>query len=467
MTIASHVNVAISVASAAVDLPGFGRPAIFATPGAEPAGWAPTERRRLYTSAADMLTDGWLTSDQEYLMGVAITSQRPRPADFMVVRRDTAVAQITDVTVTTGTYTGTFTITLNGSAVTFVAAADNQDAVATGLEAALAAHPDIVGGSVTDGVVANVVTLTSATAGIPMVVSATGPATPDITVADTTASVGTPQDIAALNNIDPNWYVGHFPEQDRLSIVRAIAPTFETQNRLASVDSNEAAILTLPYDSGDIDTDIASELKGLGYKRTMVWYHSSAIAFLAAAMSGKMLPTEPGTATWKFKTPAGVAAPALTATERANMLSKGANSLETVAGRVISFDGTVAEGEWIDVMRGIDKLQSLIEANIFGAQVSMGKIPFTQSGLDLVGGHVSSAMLAMTSKASAPNLLADTRVINNVVEAPGWTVTVPNIGTFSAATRETREIISANPVSFEGTLAGAIHTVFVTGTVTF
>src|SRR5690349_20794601 len=89
MAISNSVVVSIDIASSAVSAPGFGIPLIL--PATVPAGF--TERTRTYTSAADMLDDGFATSDQAYIEALAITSQRPRPVSFKVGRRAAAVAQ--------------------------------------------------------------------------------------------------------------------------------------------------------------------------------------------------------------------------------------------------------------------------------------------------------------------------------------------------------------------------------------
>lgn len=458
MSLNSHVNVNITIQSGALKFAGFGRALILASPGAHPVGF--TDRRRIYTEAASMLTDGWLTSDEEYLMTLSHFSQRPRPVDIMIGRRNTPVAQVVTVTVTAGT-DGTYTISLNGTTFTYVAVSQTANAIMTALRALIAAGADVTGGLVTQTGATPSSILTSAIAGIPVVVSVSGPA---ISMVNTTPNVGIPEDLVLVTNADPDWYTLMVPEVDRSTLVRAIAPTIEAQFRQFFCRSAQAAILSAAYNPASITADIASELKGLGYLRSALFYHSSATNFLDAAIAGRMLPTEPGSASYKFKQLAGISAVVLTETERANLLSKNANSYETLGGRSYTFDGTEASGEFIDIVRGVDKLHARIQELIFGAQLANDKIDYTQQGLQLVGGLVEAAL----TESVRSKFIAGSRTLDDgTIQSPAFTVTVPVISSIASSTRQTRIIPTSNPIRFEATLAGAIHVVNVTGTVSF
>lgn len=458
MSLSDHVNVSITIQSGALKLPSRSRALVLASPAAHPVGF--TDRRRIYTEAEDMLDDGWLSSDEEYLMVLSHFSQRPRPKDVMVARRDSAVAQVNTLLVTAGT-NGTYIISLNGTSFTHVAAGQTATQIMAALRALVTAGADVVGGLVTLGGADPTMTLTSANAGIPMIITVSGPA---ITSTSTTPNHGIPEDLVTVTNADPDWYILLVPETDRSTLVRAIAPTIEAQNRLAFVRSNQAGILSATYNPGAITADIGSELHGLGYFRTFPSYHSSASAFIDAAAAGRILPAAPGSITMKFKQLVGIAADVFTATQRANLLSKNVNGYETLGGRSYLFDGTTAEGEWLDVMIGIDELYARIQELIFGAQPKMGKIPYTQQGLQLVADLVSAAL----EEGARSSFIARTRTLDSgEVQSPAYTVTVPNIADIPAATRETRVVPSNNPITFEATLAGAIHVVNVVGSVAF
>jgi hypothetical protein len=82
----------------------------------------------------------------------------------------------------------------------------------------------------------------------------------------------------------------------------------------------------------------------------------------------------------------------------------------------------------------------------------------------LIGGLVGVALRESTTA----GVIADARTLpNGKVESPAFSVNVPSIGDIPSATRETREVTSDYPIEFEATLAGAIHFVTVTGTVSF
>ena len=90
------------------------------------------------------------------------------------------------------------------------------------------------------------------------------------------------------------------------------------------------------------------------------------------------------------------------------------------------------------------------------------KVPFTNGGIAQIGAQVTAALQASVTD----GLIASSRpnAITGDEETPAFTVTVPNVADISAIDRAARIIPASNPISFEGTLAGAIHTVNVRGT---
>lgn len=293
-------------------------------------------------------------------------------------------------------------------------------------------------------------------------VSSTGSAL-TLTAGHRTLSVGIPEDLAAVSDYQPDWYCLLIPDRDALSIIVA-AEAIEAQRRIFIAQSNDAEILSLPYDSGNPNADIASKLKSLDLQRTALMYSSDDADEKAAAWVGSALPLTPGSITWKFRQLAGVTPDTFTTTQIANLISKSANGFRTIAGRNITFEGSMAGAEWIDVIHGVDKLFQTIQANVFNilSKSKTSKVPFTNAGLQVVASGVRAALLT----SSREGLIAQSRP-NSVTgdeETPGFTVSVPNIADISPVDREARTIPASNPITFEGTLAGAVHKVNVTGT---
>lgn len=452
MSLADVVNVQVVLGTSTPSLPGFGVPLLLA----QHSNFA--ERRRVYTDPADMLTDGFLSSDQVYLDALRLMSQAKKPRRFMVGRRETPVALVVTLTVG-GTADGTYTVTLNDNDIgdpqefSFAAVGQTATQIRDALVAAInggtakvTAAPDA----------ADTLTLTADTAGIPFVASLESPGS-DLTQAVTTPNVGIPEDLQAVTELDPDWYCLLIPERDNQSILTA-AQVIEAQRRMFAAQSGDANIVDLA--PGTPSSDVAARLAALGYARTHLWYEPDASDSLAAAIVGRMLPEIPASNTWKFKQLSGVAATALTDTQLLNLRGdpqgasqgKAANAYVPLAGLSITQEGTVASGEFIDVIRGVDKLVSRIQFLTLSLQVSEPKVNYDNRGIGLLSGKVREAIEESTRE----GLLA-------VDPAPE--VVSPNALDIASVDKATRALSGSNAITFSATLAGAIHANEVTGTI--
>lgn len=546
MSLSDVVNLDITIQSSAVSQLGFGRALIL------PATVPFAERAKIYTSPADMLTDGFLTTDQVYLEAVALVSQRPRPVDFMVGKRDSAVAQVRRFKVR-GNTDGNYVITIDGIAHTFAASSNTAEEIRDGLISAVNGGIRPVTAAAA-GATTDELTITADTAGVQFTWGVSGPASNllslvrHLTVADNddgtytvqigqipvsyaasgasigtirdalvtaldaatsstgvdaaavstdeidlystadyilavstpssdvtidsgywVANVGIPEALALITAYNPDWYCLLITERTDAAIESAAA-YIETVRKVFIAQSGAAAILAAPYNSADINTDIASRLHGLGYTRTALVYCSTSTAGAAAAWAGRCLPETPGSITWKFKTPAGVAAESLTATQLQNLRGnpattdqgKAANALISLGGRSIYVEGTVASGEFIDVIRGVDKLYQEIQTRVYGMLVAVPKVNYDEGGLEQVASQVRAAL----QQSTRDGLIAESRTLDDgTVESPAFTITVPAISSIGAAQRATRMIPADNPITFEATLAGAVHYTDIDGTV--
>lgn len=281
-----------------------------------------------------------------------------------------------------------------------------------------------------------------------------------LTVSGRTLSVGMAEDLAAITDEQPDWYMLLVEQRDDVNI-RANADYIETVRKTYLAQSSAAAIVGTPFDSGNI-ADIAASLKNLGMSRTALVYTTVDTNDVAAAWAGLQLPKVPSSSTWKFKRLAGVSPDVFTTTQLSNLKSKDANGYREVAGRNMMFEGTVAVGEFLDIVRGVDKLFQTIQANVFGALVANEKIPFTNGGIAQIGAQVTAALQASVTDGLIATSRPNPQTLNE--ESPAFTVTVPNVADISPGDRANRIIPASNPISFEATLAGAIHSVNVRGT---
>ncbi|HAV77035.1 MAG TPA: hypothetical protein DCX53_06750 [Anaerolineae bacterium] len=253
-----------------------------------------------------------------------------------------------------------------------------------------------------------------------------------------------PTALQAIIDEDDDWYGLAITSRDAQDILD-VAAFIEARVKLFSAASADEGV----KDPNSI-TDIAYLLEDAAYERTFLSFHNDAATIYPdAAVLGKNLPLDPGSITWKFKTLAGISADTFTTNERDAVLAKNANIYEEIAGVNIYEEGTVAAGEFIDVIHGIDWLTARIQERIYELLVNAPKIPYTNKGIAVIEGAVRQQLdVAVDQGVIAPE--------------PAYTVTVPDVLDTEESDRAARIL---RDVNFEARLAGAIHSVVVRGTV--
>lgn len=258
--------------------------------------------------------------------------------------------------------------------------------------------------------------------------------------------------LSAIQIATADWYAWMIiPPGVYATDVKAAAAWNETQKKIFFNSSFDVNIL-----DGSDETDLAFFFKNLAYDRTVTMYHpdsqdgnvSGGPAWMESGWPGETLPFDPGSQTWAYKTIAGVASYGLTSAQRTAALGKNCNVYTATAGVNITEEGKVASGEYIDIIRGLDWLESTLQTNVFANLVNKRKIPFTDEGAATVETAVKSAL---------------SEGVENTLIAPGFIVTVPKISTVSAANKLARNLPD---VKFSAILQGAIHSVEIAGTVT-
>jgi hypothetical protein len=266
-----------------------------------------------------------------------------------------------------------------------------------------------------------------------------------IAIDDLTTNPGLAADLAAVRAEDDDWYALILDSNSRAEILAAAAI-------VESLDPRKV-LFAQTSDTGCLDpdsiTDVMYLASDLDRFRTVVLYHPTVGVGAAAAYVGNALAYDPGTVTWKFRELVGLTSYTLTSAQRAAVLAKSGNLIETVAGRSITCDGKVSGGEWIDVIHGLDWLRARMAERVFGVFVSQpaGKVPFTDKGIALLHTEVR----AQLQEAQDRDVLAT-----------GWTTSVPTAASLSSAQRQTRVLPN---VTWNGRVTGAIHAITIRGTV--
>ncbi len=441
MPLSDIVTVNITASTASPTRPGFGEPMIaaYVSPSIIPG------RSLEFGSLTEMVTAGFTTADPAYLCASKVFSQNPRVKALKVGRRAHSFTSKVQLTTPTGGITSSFNYVFTVGSTKFTVPGTGS---ANGDAAAIATA---VASTVTNCVATNPSSpsanvLLTMTAG--KLVNVKTDVANGLTLAETTTdaggSSGIADDLAAILAQDSAWY-GLLLDSNSPAEVAAAAAWVEANGpRLFITNCADSAI------SGSGSSDIASTLKTAAYVRTaLLFSQTELLSYSGAAWMGNRFPFNPGSDTWAFKTLAGVSADNLSDAQIHNVIGKHASTYSALAGLNVTQGGWSAGGEFIDVTRFIDWLQSELQISLFGLLVNNAKIPFTDAGIDMVR---STILGVMQEGIDSGGLAA----------RPAPVVTLPTAAAVGALDKAARNLPS---VQFQATLAGAIHAITITGTV--
>lgn len=393
------------------------------------------ERQRSYSSIEEVLGDGFLTSDAEYKAAAAIFAQEITPDQIVIGRRTAAVAQVVTVTPTVAD-SFSYTITINGVTYTFVSDSNATGAeIQAGLVSAVNAGSEPVTATAGGG---STVVLTADVAGT----SFTYAVGTNLSAALTTANNGVIEDIEAVRGENDDWYCLVLTSRLKADILNA-ASHIETLRKMFAACSEDSDV---PANTAG---NVLESLNDQAYDRTFYIWSDDQESYPEAAWVGRVLPLDPGSETWKFKNLKGVVASDLSTSEQNVIFGNKGNTYETFAGVSITREGTVASGEFIDVIRFVDWLEARMQEDIYQTLINVPKIPFTDNGVAVIESLIRK------------RLLIGIRV-GGLAEDPAFTISVPKVVNVTNVDKAARLLPD---VSFAATLAGAIHKVQIRGTV--
>jgi hypothetical protein len=399
-----------------------------------------------FESLTAMEDAGFTTSNEAYKCALALFSQSPRPVNVKIGKRAANVAQVNNINVTDDD-DGTYTVTINGIAFSFVASSNTVEQIVDGLVAAINAGSEPV--TATDNVTN--FNLTADVAGNPFSVVLTANPSDNMVLTTTTANKNSASELSRLRQVDDDFYFVLMTSRTDQDIMH-LAAYVETLIKLFAYTTNQADSKNLAPATDT--TSIMAKLKALNYDRTFgVWSEDD---YPEAAWVGKNAPKDPGSITWKFKNVNGIVADNLTSTEKGNItgtvdsIHKNGNVYTTIGGIAMFEEGIVASGEFIDIMHGTDWIQVRIQENVFYLLTNEDKIPFTDKGAQQIVTQIEQIL---------------TLAVNNGIlkNDPAPTVTVPKVADIIAADKAARFLQN---VKFEGQYQGAVHKVKIEGTLT-
>ncbi|WP_186142212.1 DUF3383 domain-containing protein [Burkholderia gladioli] len=447
------------------------------------------ERLRNYAQIADVAED-FGTTAPEYQAATLYFNQSPQPASLLIGRwAKTATAGLLNGGVLSAGQqaiaewdvitTGAFNITIDGNAKVITgldfSAQTNLNGVAT-----------VIGAKLTGATIAwdgSRFVVTSATTGASSTVSyATAPATGvDISamlgLTASTASVPangiaaeTPAAAAAL-------FLDQFANQF-LGLAFADG-TIEDDDHVAVaqlVEADQAHIYGITTQNAQaldptVTTDLASRLKALALKYSMIQYSSSS-AYAVVSALGRLLTVDfngnSTTLTLMYKQEPGIVAEALTSTQADTLESKNCNVYVGYDNNTSILQyGVTPSGIFVDSVYNALWFRNAIQTAVYNLlYTSPTKIPQTDAGNAQIAATISSVCdQAVTNGYLAPgvwNSAGFGAIVQGQTLSKGYYVYAPPIASQSQADREARKSVV---FQIAGKEAGAIHSADIAVTV--
>ena len=401
------------------------------------------------------------TFDPLYKMASDVFAQNPSPGTIKIGRRANGPSQAVSLGPLDTTEGAVYTVTVTGTdAATYasriatvdtatytVGAGETATDICDGLRADFGTQAGDFSDTGTASLVITALNTHATVSGQSFGVVASS----NLSMSDFTVDPGIAADLDDINEYDPDWYGLCIDSSAQLEIEPAAAWA-EANGKLFVAQTQDTYVASTTNTADTIS--VADTLEDNSYDRTLLFYHTDNHDYVSAGMLGRALPTTPGSITWAYKTLASVSSQNLTTNEISNLMG----TLDTPGGKYVNAYisqsgightrfGTMASGEFADVIRGADWLEARIKEDIFAALVQEDKLPLTDAGINVIKGLILGRLWEGVSNGF---LSPD----------PEPNVTVPRASDLLSADKAARKLTG---ITFRATLAGAIHYTVIEG----
>ena len=425
-------------------------------------------RTKLYARTADMVTDGFAIDSPEVRSASRILQQQPSTKRVLVLRAsDSAVIQKYELPVKDTRDDTDYIVTIEGEGFdkTVCTHDSGSGATATSIVDALVILLNaIVDKTFTATNVGDVLTIIGDDVGDWFSVEIDSYDL--LGIAQTHDDFDIAASLDAIIRKDRSWYWidTSFNSQD---YVLAVSAWVEENKRAYIVDVNESdsvEVLGGLALGSDTPTDTLESLCLLEQRRTLYQWHQRPAAKLSAGLMGLLAPKNTGRWTAKGKTVVGVEPANLDDNQVANLLSRRANSYTAEGGKIVTWEGTIANLEYgfLDVTVSLDWVSDATIKACFAVSTANDIVNFTDEDIAMyeaaIKGQVILEALSPSHKIMAPGSLV------NPDTDPPPSISFPLVADIDPSVRALRELPDGQ-LTFR--LAGAVHKVFVRATVSF
>lgn len=261
--------------------------------------------------------------------------------------------------------------------------------------------------------------------------------------------------LAAIETYSTDWYF--IATEDRTSqFVTAMASEIQARRKIFFTASND--VKALQGTELASATDVPAQLAKSKYTRTVcLWHHTASFDYPEMAYIAYGAPYDAGSIAWGNAQLTGVAAsmqPAnkrpLTSIQKSALDARSCNFIDLDGGVPVVRRGITSGGEWIDIIRGVDWLESDLKTSLRDLLINQkgGKITYDDTGITRVRQVIETSLQRAVNR----NFLST------------YTVTVPKASQVSLTDKKARIL---KDITFHGILAGAILDVDLKGTVAY
>jgi hypothetical protein len=437
MPLSDIVTATVTTSAKGVSQAGFGVPLIAAY------HTNYTDRVRQYATLASMVTDGFTAYTPAYRAAAKIFGQTPRPDYLKVGRRALPPTQVVQLAPQSNTVGTVYEVTVTDPAGNATDVSHTVTAGETIADICAALQTDL--DAITNSTCTDESTYVECTADNAGELFYFDDLNDDLWLTDVTTDPGIAEDLAAIQLADPEWYALCLDSNSEAEI-KAAQAYIETLEKIAAYHTCDAGVR-----DASTDDDVASDLQDGSYVRYALVSSKHHSGYAGAALLGRMLPQNPGRATWIHKTLTGVTVDSLNDTQCSTIMGKAAFIYVTVAGLNMTLQTTPTDGMWLDIVRGRDWLVARMRERIVSLLANATKVPYTDVGVDMVINQIRAQL--RQAQDPAYGLIALT---------PEFVITAPKVADVSTANKAARLLPDVN---FEATLQGAIHKVTITGVV--
>ena len=240
-----------------------------------------------------------------------------------------------------------------------------------------------------------------------------------------------------LEQVENTWYMAQLDTTDA-DIIVAFSQEIEARKKMHAYSTADAESL-----KPEVETDLFSVMKSYNFERSFGVYSPYADTEFPSAAWLWCLNYVEGSENWNFKQLSSVRSYHITDTQASALTSKNANFINKIAGVSYVTDGRVANGEWIDTVRGVDWMVARIQEGVFFRMINLPKLPMTAEGALLVEVEIRKVL--------------DRGVANGfIATVPPYTVQSPDVMNIPEQQRGKRIM---GDFTFVARLAGAVNKV--------